>query len=101
MPSPSDSAERRSKASKGSVQSKNSNGRLQLVFSYGSRRHYLSTGLADTAVNRRVADFKATLIEEDIFHEPFDLTSEKYKTEKNSGAALITLTQTMDSSKRF
>jgi hypothetical protein len=32
------------KASKGTVQIKNSNERLQLVFSYTGKRHYLSTG---------------------------------------------------------
>jgi Arm DNA-binding domain len=42
--------ERQPKASKGSVQIKNSNGRIQLVFSYSGRRHYLSTGLTDTPV---------------------------------------------------
>ncbi|MBE7380488.1 MAG: DUF3596 domain-containing protein [Leptolyngbya sp. SIO1E4] len=46
----------RKKAPKGSVQVKTSNNRLQLVFSYGGKRHYISTGLADTVTNRKLAD---------------------------------------------
>ena len=55
---------KRTKSSKGSVQIKNSNGRLQLVFSHPlvnpqgelkSKRFYLSTGREDTSVNRHLA----------------------------------------------
>lgn len=70
---------RRRKASKGSVQIKSSNERLQLVFSYGGKRHYLSLGLPDTPVNQKVAEAKAKLIEADIAFERFDATLAKYK----------------------
>lgn len=49
------------KASKGSVQLKISNGRLQLVFSHTGKRHYLSTGLADNKLNRKAVEAKAKL----------------------------------------
>ncbi|BAU10282.1 phage integrase [Leptolyngbya sp. NIES-3755] len=67
------------KAFKGTVKVKSSNGRLQLVFSYGGKRHYLSTGLVDTATNQRLAQLKASEIEKDILYERFDPTLEKYK----------------------
>ncbi|MBW4665453.1 MAG: DUF3596 domain-containing protein [Chroococcus sp. CMT-3BRIN-NPC107] len=35
------------KSSKGSVQVKNSHGRLQLIFSYAGKRHCLSLGLPE------------------------------------------------------
>ena len=47
------------KASKGTVQIKTSNERLQLVFSFGGKRHYLSTGFTDTKANRKLAEMKA------------------------------------------
>jgi integrase len=78
------------KAIKGSVQIKSSNNRLQLVFSAAGKRHYLSTGLADTPVNRKLAERKATLIEDDIFKERFDPTLQKYKPQ----SALTTVTPT-------
>jgi integrase len=67
------------KASKGSVCLKISNNRIQLVFTVAGKRHYLSTGLADTPANRKVAARKAALIEDDIFKEKFDPTLQKYK----------------------
>jgi integrase len=70
------------KASKGSVQLKVSNGRLQLVFSHAGKRHYLSTGLSDSKVNRKAAEAKAKLIESDIAYERFDVTLAKYKPQK-------------------
>lgn len=83
------SKDTQSKASKGSVQVKVFNGRLQLVFSrpvvapvtseLKSKRHYLLLGLDDTEQNRRLAGFKAREIEEDIFKDRFDPTLEKYK----------------------
>ena len=76
------------KAFKGSVQIKNSNGRLQLVFSYGGKSHYLSTGFVDSAANRRLAEFKAQEIEKDILYERFDPTLSRYKPK----SALSTLT---------
>lgn len=67
------------KASKGTVQIKISNDRLQLVFSFGGKRHYLSTGLSDTKANRKVAEMKARQIELDILCNNFDTSLGKYK----------------------
>jgi len=68
-----------SKASKGSVQIKVSNGRLKLVFSHLGQRHYLSLGLSENTVNRRAAEAKAKLIEADIAFDRFDQSLAKYK----------------------
>jgi len=76
------------KASKGSVQIKSSNGRLQLVFSYAGKRHYLSLGLPDNKINQKVAEAKAKLIESDIAYDQFDSTLSKYKPQ----SALSTVT---------
>ncbi len=76
------------RAFKGSVQIKVSNDRIQLVFSVAGKRHYLSTGLADTPSNRKVAERKAAMIEDDIFKDRFDPTLEKYKPQ----SALSTVT---------
>lgn len=67
------------KASKGSVQVKVSNGRLQLTFSYNGKRHYVSLGLPNNKVNRKAAEAKAKLIESDIAYDRFDPTLAKYK----------------------
>lgn len=67
------------KASAGSVQIKNSNGRLQLVFTFQSKRRYLSLGLTDTPTNRRAAQARAKLLESDIFYDRVDETFETYK----------------------
>jgi integrase len=76
-----------SKASKGTVQIKTSNvreawakpNRLQLVFSFGGKRHYLSTGYTDSKANRKLAEMKARQIELDILCNNFDVTLERYK----------------------
>jgi integrase len=65
------------KASKGTVQIRNSNNRLQLRFSYEGKRHCLSLGLPDTKDNRKAAQAKAKLIESDIAYDRFDIS--KYK----------------------
>jgi integrase len=67
------------KASKGTVQIKTSNERLQLVFSFGGKRHYLSTGFTDTKANRKLAEMKAKQIELDILCNNFDITLARYK----------------------
>ncbi|RCJ21002.1 integrase [Nostoc sp. ATCC 43529] len=64
---------------KGSVSIINSNGRLQLRFHYGGKRHYLSTGLLNTAANWKLAEDKAAEIEKDILYERFDESLAKYK----------------------
>lgn len=80
----------RKKAHKGSVQVKSSNHRLQLVFSYGGKRHYISTGLADSPTNRRLADLKAKEIEKDILYERFDETLIKYKNPNSKVLSSVT-----------
>ena len=76
------------KSSKGSVQVKNSNGRLQLVFSYAGKRHYLSLGLPENKETLKAAEAKAKLIEFDIIYDRFDETLAKYKPQ----SALSTVT---------
>ena len=67
------------KASKGTVQVLNSNGRLQLRFRFANKRHYISLGLADTVPNRKLAEMKAREIELDMLSGHFDQTLLKYK----------------------
>lgn len=69
----------RTKAFKGTVQVINSHGWLQLRFSFGDKRHYLSMGLVNTPVNRKAAEAKARQIELDIISGNFDPTLVKYK----------------------
>lgn len=70
---------RRRKASKGTVQIKNSNGRLQLVFTYGGKRRYLSLGFEDSPETRGLAQMKASQIRLDLISGNFDESMEKYK----------------------
>lgn len=74
-----DTQSRTERKPKGTVQIKNSNGRLQLVFSHAGKRHYLSTGLADSKLNQKAAEAKAKLIEVDMAYDRFDPTLVKYK----------------------
>ena len=69
--------------------------RLQLRFNYGGKRHYLSTGLADTVANRKLAELRAAEIEKDILFERFDPTLEKY----NPRSVLSTVTPITPSQK--
>ena len=71
------------RASKGSVSVISSNNRLQLRFSYGGKRHYISTGLPDSPANRKLAELKAAQIEQDILYERFDATLEKYQSKSS------------------
>jgi hypothetical protein len=71
------------KARKGTVQIKVSNDRLQLVFSYSGKRHYISLGIPDSKANRKAAEAKAKLIESDIALDRFDLTLTRYKLQKS------------------
>jgi integrase len=71
----------RQKASKGSVQIKVSNSRLQLVFSHAGKRHYLSLGFSDTTEARALAEMKASQIRMDMISGHFDETLAKYKPE--------------------
>jgi len=72
---------RRRKASKGTVQVKNSNGRLQLVFTHNGNRRYLSLGFDDSPETRELAQMKANQIRLDIISGNFDETLAKYKPE--------------------
>ena len=74
------------KASKGSVVIISSHNRLQLRFSFGGKRRYLSMGLPDTSINRRLAELKAAEIEKDILYERFDTTLQKYKAISHQNA---------------
>ena len=78
---------KRQKAKTGSVQVKNSNNRLQLTFTHGGKRHYISLGVTSTPLNRKLAKDKAFEIERDIQYGEFDSTYQRYKI----GAALTTV----------
>jgi integrase len=66
------SAKRRRKAKTGSVKVRSSNDRLQLVFSFGGKRYFISTGLSDTPYHRKQAQEKALEVERDIAYGEFD-----------------------------
>jgi integrase len=85
------------KASKGTVQIKTSNDRLQLVFSFGGKRHYLSTGFTDTKANRKLAEMKARQIELDILCNNFDVTLGKYKPQSEQIILTPSLTPVVES----
>ena len=68
-----------SRASKGSVRVIESHGRLQIYFRVGGKRYYVSTGFAANPKNRKHAEAKAQIIENDIIDERFDATLERYK----------------------
>ena len=70
---------KRRKAKSGTVQVKNSNNRLQLTFTHGGKRHYISLGISSTPLNRKLAQDKAFEIERDIQYGEFDPTYQKYK----------------------
>ncbi|MBE9256656.1 Arm DNA-binding domain-containing protein [Dolichospermum sp. LEGE 00246] len=85
------------KASKGSVQVKKSNGRLQLVFSHPivtatgeikTKRFYFSTGYDDTPLGRQRASVLSDTIQRDIDYGEFDASLAKYKP----AASLTTVT---------
>ena len=72
----------RKKSKGGSVQVKNSNNRLRLVFTFGGKRYFVYTGLSDTPFNRKLAQDKALEIERDIAYGEFDPGSlDKYKVQ--------------------
>ncbi|GEM_PF-2699326 len=83
-----ESQKAQSVAPRGSVQIKNSNGRLQLVFSHlimtptgelKTKRFYLSTGYYDTPLGRHQASALAAKIQRDIDYGEFDASLAKYK----------------------
>ncbi len=81
MTSPSTAQSKSRKAKKGTVQVKNSNDRLQLVFSWQRQRYYFSTGLPDSPINRKLAEQKARQIELDFVSGNFDASLDKYRPE--------------------
>jgi integrase len=52
---------------------------LRLRWSHQGKRHYLSLGLYDSPVARKVAEGKATIIEADLMTGNFDPTLKKYR----------------------
>ncbi|MGF1514431.1 MAG: Arm DNA-binding domain-containing protein, partial [Elainellaceae cyanobacterium] len=60
---------RSGRAQKGTVSVESYRGRLRLRLPrqlFGGKQKYISTGFADTAINRKAAEAKAKLIESDI-----------------------------------
>ncbi|WP_242048439.1 MULTISPECIES: Arm DNA-binding domain-containing protein [Nostocaceae] len=86
-----------SKASKGTVQVISSNDRLQLRFRFAGKRHYLSIGLPDNAVNRKAAEAKARQIELDIVSGNFDPTLAKYKPQAALSTIVVNETKSVSS----
>ena len=70
---------RHRKAKSGSVTIRNSNNRLQLVFTHGGKRHFVSLGLSNTPLNRKMAQDKAFEVQRDIEYGEFDPTYQKYR----------------------
>ncbi|MGJ3252529.1 MAG: Arm DNA-binding domain-containing protein [Elainellaceae cyanobacterium] len=68
----------RRKAKTGSVQVRNSNNRLQLVFTHGGKRHFVSLGLSDTPLNQKLAQETAFQVQRDIEYGEFDPSYAKY-----------------------
>ena len=60
------------------VQVKISHEHLQLVFTHEGKRHYVSLGLSNTPLNRKLAQDKAFQTQRDIEYGKFDPTYEKY-----------------------
>lgn len=67
------------KAPAGTVVVRNQGGRLRLVFSYLSRRYFLSLKLVDQPSSRAIAKRIAAQIEQDMALHQFDPTLRKYK----------------------
>lgn len=70
---------KRAKSKVGTVQIRCSNERLQLVFTFGGQRRFLSLGLSDTPYHRKLAQDRALEIERDVQYGEFDVTLQKYK----------------------
>ena len=83
------------KSPKGSVSILSSNNRLQLRFRFAGKRHYVSLGLPDTEVNRKLASMKAQQIELDILSGNFDESLEKYKPQSAFSTTEMDITPTV------
>ncbi|MGB7417481.1 MAG: DUF3596 domain-containing protein, partial [Thermosynechococcaceae cyanobacterium] len=78
-------ARKRKKSKTGSVKIWSSNDRLQLVFTFGGKRYFVSTGLSDSPFGRKKAQDKALEVERDIAYGEFDPNHlEKYKVQTAS-----------------
>lgn len=80
------------RAPKGSVGIESFRGRLRIRLPrplYDGKQKYLSTDLADSALNRKVVEAKAKLIESDIALERFDYTLLKYGKPKPPELAVL------------
>jgi integrase len=64
---------------KGDVKVNSDKGWLRLVWTYQSKRYFLTLGLPDNKTNLKVAQSRATQIQMDIVSDNFDLTLAKYK----------------------
>lgn len=75
----------KAKQSKGSVGVESYQGRLRLRLPrqlFDGKQKYLTLGLPDSKVNRRLAEAKKALIEEDILKERFDYSLDKYRNQQ-------------------
>ncbi|MBF2027554.1 MAG: tyrosine-type recombinase/integrase [Oscillatoriales cyanobacterium C42_A2020_001] len=63
--------------------------RLRLRWSYQGKRYFLYLELPDSAVNRKVAEAKAGLIERDMATEQFDATLDRYRAGSNQSALTV------------
>lgn len=68
-------------------------GVLRLVWSYQGKQHYLYCGLADTPLNRIVAEGKAKVIQGDLATGNFDSSLAKYKPEPPNQISVVALFQ--------
>jgi integrase len=73
----------RRKAKVGTVTVRNSNNRLQLVFTHLGKRHFVSLGLAHSPLNMRKAQEIAFEVQRDIEYGEFDVTYQKYRSLSN------------------
>jgi integrase len=70
-----------SKSPAGTPQVKLSNGRLQIVLTYGGKRKYLSLSLSESKQNRDYADMVRSWIQNDLRCNNFDPSLDQYRRE--------------------
>jgi len=87
---------------KGDVKVNSDKGWLRLVWTYQSKRYFLTLGLPDNKTNLKVAQSRATQIQLDILSDNFDLTLAKYKPSPAlQEIKQLTLTELFDRFKGF
>ncbi len=79
------------RALRGSVQTELDRGWLRLRWTYKKQRYYLSLGLPDSVVNRRLAQAKADVIQADINAGHFDPSLLRYKGEEITAITVVEL----------